>query len=84
VGLDPDDVVVVLGHPHGDVEMTLAEWMKVGPGGRPLLRPIAARSRSTGDPKPLTIIPLPYRNNATSRALIAAGDLESPWEEAQP
>jgi len=53
--------------------------MRTGPGPRTHLSPSAARSRSTGEDLPLTVIPLTYRNDAMSRALIAAGKLESPW-----
>jgi hypothetical protein len=74
-----DDVLVTLDHPFGLVEVPLRQWMATGPGPRPLVRPVSARSRSTGDVLPLTVIPLAYRNDDTSRALIAAADLESPW-----
>lgn len=76
---DPDDVLVTIGHPAGDIETTLADWIARGPGPRPLVRPIAARSRSTGQSLPLTVIPLRYRNDKESRALIADGTIESPW-----
>jgi hypothetical protein len=40
---DPADVIVVLGHPFGDVDMPLTEWMTRGPAPRPLLhRPLPA------------------------------------------
>ena len=76
---DPDDVLVTIGHPAGDIETTLAEWIARGPGPRPLVRPIAARSRATGQSLPLTVIPLRYRNDKESRGLIANGTIESPW-----
>jgi hypothetical protein len=81
---DPDEVVLVLAHPFGDVETTLAEWMRTGPGPRPLVRPVAARSRRTGEPLPLTVVPLPYRNDKEARARIAAGDIEWPWSSGDP
>lgn len=77
---DPEDVIVTIDHPFGRIEPTLAEWMRKGPGPRKLLRPTAARSRSTGEPLPLSVIPLAYRNDAVSRMLIAAGIIKSPWE----
>jgi hypothetical protein len=76
---DPDDVLLVIAHPFGDVETTLAEWMARGPGPRPLVRPVSARSRLTGEALPMTVVPLAYRNDETARALIAAGELEWPW-----
>jgi hypothetical protein len=79
--LDPDDVVVVLGHPHGDVEVPLAVWIATGPGPRPGVRPIRARSRSTGQPVPLSAIPLRYRNDWRSRLAIRAGLIEDPWPD---
>lgn len=79
---DVDDVVLTVAHPHGDVEVSLAEWMRTGPGGRPLARPVAARRRSTGEPMPLRSIPLKYRNTSAARLLIGAGLLENPWSPA--
>jgi hypothetical protein len=76
---DPDDVLVVIGHPFGDLEVPLAKWMADGPGPRHALKPQSARSRATGEPLPPTAIPLAYRNSRESRALIAAGRIAPPW-----
>jgi hypothetical protein len=77
--LDPEEINVLIDHPFGHVEVSLAEWMATGPGPRPLVRPIAARRRSTGEQLPLGVIPLRYRNDEQSRRRIAEGELESPW-----
>lgn len=77
--MNADDVILVIGHPFGDVEVSMAEWIEIGPGPRTFVRPIAARSRSSGDQLPLSIIPLQYRNDEESRALIARGLLSDPW-----
>ncbi len=82
--LDPDDIIVTVRHSWGDTEATLAKWMEIGPGPRPNTRPIAARSRSTGEPLPLTVIPLAYRNDEESRRLIAEGKIKSPWPKRDP
>ena len=79
MAMDPDDILVTLGHPHGDIEVPLAEWMRIGPGERPLVRPVAARRMSTGQPLPLRVIPLKYRNTGPARLLIRAGLLPDPW-----
>ncbi len=63
----------------GDFEQPLTRWIAEGPGARHGRRPIAARSESTGEPLPLTVVPLPYRNDDESRTLIAAGRLAPPW-----
>ena len=76
---DPQDLVLTIQHPFGDLDVSLAEWIAKGPGPRPLVRPVAVRSRSTGESLPLTAIPLRYRNDEESRRLIAEGVLESPW-----
>jgi hypothetical protein len=78
---DLDDVLVVIGHPFGDIEVPLAEWIARGPGPRRFLRPVRARSRSTGEPLPLTVIPFQYRNDAESRKAIEEGRLANPWPE---
>jgi hypothetical protein len=77
--VDPEQVLVRLDHPFGPVEVTLAEWIARGPGGRPLVRPVSARDRRTGLPLPLSVIPPRYRNDGASRRMIAAGELEAPW-----
>jgi hypothetical protein len=77
--LSPEDVLVLIRHPFGDLWPTLAEWMERGPGHRYRLRPVAARSRVTGEELPLTVVPLPYRNDEGSRAAIERGDFPDPW-----
>ena len=62
-------------------EVPLATWMALGPGRRSATAPESARSQSTGEALPLTVIPLPYRNDLESRALIAAGKIASPWRD---
>ena len=79
---DPDDVLVVIGHSFGDVEVPLSVWIAKGPGPRPFVRPVRARSRSTGQTLPLTVIPLRYRNDLQSRRAIEDGLLENPWPES--
>jgi hypothetical protein len=79
MALDTDDLLVTIDHPFGRIEVPLTAWMAIGPGPRPLLHPIAVRSRSTGQQLPLTVIPLQYRNDEESRRLIADGTIESPW-----
>jgi hypothetical protein len=80
-GIDPYDIIVVVGHPFGDVEVPLAEWVATGPGPRPYVRPLRAWSRSTGQPVPLSAIPLRYRNDQQSRQAIHDGLLEDPWPQ---
>ncbi len=63
------EIVVVLDHPHGKVEIPLEEWIAKGPGERKLLTPIAAKNRRTGKQVPLSVVPLRYRNNKLSSSL---------------
>jgi hypothetical protein len=79
--IDLDDVLVVIAHPFGDVEVPLTDWIVTGPGPRRLVRPVRARSRSTGQRLPLSVIPLRYRNNGQSRRAIADGVLKDPWPD---
>ena len=76
---DEDAVVLTLSHPHGDLEMGLEDWIATGPGPRPLLRPTSARRSGTGEPLPLSVVPLRYRNTRLSRFLVSLGLLERPW-----
>ena len=80
--VDVADVLVVIAHPFGDVEVPLTTWIATGPGSRRLVRPVRARSRSTGRVLPLSVIPLPYRNDEESRRAIADGRLDDPWPES--
>lgn len=76
------DVMVIIDHPHGKIEMPLEEWIAKGPGERALLRPVAAKSRKTGRILSTSVIPLRYRNSILSRALIASKLLPDPWKQA--
>ena len=76
---DTEDVLLTIPHPFGTLELSLTAWMRHGPGPREFLSPESARSRSTGQSLPLTVVPLAYRNTKVSRALIAAGKIRSPW-----
>ena len=71
--VDPEDILIELDHPHGRVAVTLREWMDVGPGTRPLLRPTVVLPRS--------VIPFRYRNTRLTRALIRLGWLRDPWSD---
>lgn len=77
--IDLDDVLVVIEHPFGEVEVPLADWIATGPGSRRFVRPVRARSRKVGRRLPLTVIPLRYRNNGESRQAIADGRIDDPW-----
>lgn len=61
---DADDVLVVVGHPRGDTEVSLATWVETRPEAGVLLR--SARLRSTGDPVPLGQIDDPWRHKPAS------------------
>jgi hypothetical protein len=76
---DYSDIMVTVAHPFGDVEVPLEMWIAQGPGPRPLVRPVSARSKRSGQKLSLSVIPLQYRNNGVSRALIAMGLLRDPW-----
>jgi hypothetical protein len=82
---DPDDILVVIDHPFGEAEVSLAVWIATGPGLRPFVRPVRARSRSSGRPVPLMgVVPLRYRNDEQSRQVIHDGLLDDPWPVAIP
>ena len=81
--VDIEDVLVTIDHPFGQLEVPLTEWMRRGPGPRPLLQVIRAHSRSTSEELPLEVVPLRYRNSQESRRLIAEGLLTSPWPETE-
>jgi hypothetical protein len=77
----PEDVLLLLAHPFGDTWTTLADWIESGPGHRPLLRPVKARSRLTGEDLPLSVVPLQYRNDGAARLAIERGELKDPWAD---
>ena len=82
--IDPDDIMVVIDHPFGAVDVSLADWIVRGPGGRSLLRPVRAWSRSTRQGVPLSSIPLRYRNDEESRQAIRDGLIDNPWPDVSP
>jgi hypothetical protein len=77
---EPSSIVVVIAHPYGNIEVSLAEWIATGPGPRLFVRPIAAKDRATGQALPLEVIPLQYRNDEDSIRLIVEGQLVDPWK----
>lgn len=79
---DIEDILVTIDHTWGEIEVSLTEWIKRGPGPRKLLELSAARSRRTGEPLPLEVVPFRYRNSEESRRAIADGELENPWPES--
>ncbi|WP_367323417.1 hypothetical protein [Streptomyces sp. HUAS ZL42] len=79
--VDLDDILVLIAHPFGDVWVPLPQWIAHGPGPRSWVHPVKARSISTGEPLPLTVIPLQYRNTYESRQAIRDGRLVNPWPE---
>lgn len=76
--MDHTGIRVVIDHPFGTLEMPLADWMRQGPGPRPLLRPVRCHT-ADGTPLPLSAIPLPYRNDPESWRAILDGRCEDPW-----
>ena len=78
---DDEDIWLVIAHPFGDLEVSLATWIATGPGPRVGVRPVSARRKSTGKALPLSVIPLQYRNDDESRNRIASGELLDPWKK---
>lgn len=77
-----DDIQVVVGHPHSNLEVPLRTWMNLGPGPRPLVRPLAAIDAVSRRSLPLRVVPLRYRNSWLSRTLIRVGLLNDPWAKS--
>ncbi|OJT22085.1 hypothetical protein BO221_25455 [Archangium sp. Cb G35] len=75
----PEDVILIVPHNWGTLEMTIPEWIARGPGLRPGIQPVAARHARTGKPLPLRVLPLRYRNTWFSRWLIRVGVFSDPW-----
>lgn len=82
--IDPGDIMLVIAHPFGGVDVSLADWIVRGPGGRSGLRPVRAWSRSTRQGVPLSAIPLRYRNDEESRKAIRDGLIDNPWPDVSP
>ena len=78
--MSAEDVEVLILHNWGDARVPLQEWMRTGPGAREGIRPVAAFHRRTGEPLPISVVPMRYRNNTMSLALIRLGLLANPWE----
>jgi len=79
MGIPPEEILVTVVHPWGNINVTLAEWMERGPGPRVFVRAINPRMKATGQPLPDEAIPLAYQNTPESRELIRSGFLSNPW-----
>jgi hypothetical protein len=77
--MDPSRISVIIGHPYSDMEVTLEEWINRGPGPRLFVRPVSARNKLTGEPLPLDVIPIQYRNDRQSIEMIVSGQISDPW-----
>jgi hypothetical protein len=80
--LDPsdyDDILVLVAHPWQNSFVPLPTWIEWGPGPRPFVRIIEAKRASTGEPVPLSEIPLEYHNSRRGRELQRKGLLPMPW-----
>ncbi len=75
----PDEIKVLLQHPHGDIILSLSKWIEVGPGNRPLLSPYKVFYEN-GNELSKNIIPFKYRNNFLSRFMIRLKLIENPWK----
>lgn len=62
--IDPDDILVIIDHPHGPVEVPYREWLNDGPGPRKALQLKSARRKSTGEDIPLGDIYDPWKADA--------------------
>ncbi len=83
MSIQPEDMLVTVAHPWGDIEVTLAAWMARGPGPRLFVRAIHPRVKATNQPLPHDVIPLASQHTPESRRLIKSGVLPNPWA-AQP
>jgi hypothetical protein len=81
MGYAPDDILVTVLHPWGDITTTLALWMECGPGPRSFVRANNPRVKATGQALPQDAIPLEYQNTRESRDLIRRGLLSNPWPD---
>jgi hypothetical protein len=77
--LETKNILVTIAHPHGDVEVPLDDWVRIGPGPRPFLALTSARHRETGEPLPIDVVPIQFHNNPESLRRIAAGEFDDPW-----
>jgi hypothetical protein len=75
----PNEIMVVISGNWGDIPMTLAEWMKQGPGNRVLRSPFRSWNLKTGEEIPINEIPQPFRNDFDSIKKIINGELKDPW-----
>jgi hypothetical protein len=73
-----DDVIVTVLRPAGVVDVSLPEWIRIGPGPRPLVGICRARWRS-GEPVPLEEIPLELHDSPLSRERQRRGELPIVW-----
>ena len=74
-----DEIKVLLRHPHGDIIVSLSEWIGVGPGNRPFISPHKVIDKN-GKELSKRVIPFKYRNNLLSRCMIKFRIIKNPWK----
>lgn len=79
-----EEIEVLVAHPYADIWVPLAEWIRIGPGPRPFVHPVAARHARAGADLPMEVIPVRYRNDQETRELIERGVIENPWKSQDP
>jgi len=74
-------LIIIIDHPFGQIEVPLKEWIEEGPGPRIYLTPIKVKNKATNEILPINAIPLRYRNNGLSRLLIKMNIIDNPWSK---
>lgn len=73
-----EDIVVILDHPHGKVDVPLTEWIEKGPAFRKYLRPVGAKTKD-GVILSIEVVPFRYRNNLVSRLMCSLRFIKKSW-----
>lgn len=71
---------VEIEHPFGTLVVPLEDWLRIGPGPRPGVAPVAVLL-ADGTRLPPSRLPLAARNTSFSRLLTRPGLLTPPWEQ---
>lgn len=77
MNIPPEDILVTIEHPFGEIEATLAEWITKGADTRPGVRATHPRLKATGQPLPPESIPPEYQFAWQLQHLRARGLLPS-------
>ena len=78
-GYPTEKLLVAIDHPHGLMLIDLSDWIRLGPGDRPLIRPLYLQVKDTGQRISIRRLPWRLRNTFIFRVAVKLRIAKTPW-----